>query len=257
MERRAMRLWGGICGLICALGVAGSDAACADSPPLVDRTGDGAVTAIAFGDSITFGIGASVEGEGYPAVLSELVGVPVVNAGISGERLLSDGIDRLPGVVAGSGADVVILLEGVNDAFTVTSSTAIKRGYQRSINVIRALGREAVLGTPLPTCCERAALEPVVSGYAAVARAVAAQNDAPLIDFRRGWLNTCGGAVECSLLNIPEGLHPNDEGYLVMAQTAAATLVGIDLFTSGGAADLEGALGLPPGSVIVKADPAL
>jgi len=231
-------------------------AAHADDSLLVDRTGDGAVTALAFGDSITYGIGGSNEGSGYPGELSDLIGVPVINSGVPGERLLDDGVDRLPGSVAGSGADIVILLEGANDAPQVVSSESIRRGYQRAVNVIRALGREPVLGTPLPTCCDRAAIDPIIASYAEVARFVAAQNEITLLDFRRAWSNTCGGIAECSLFNIPEGLHPNDDGYTVMAQTAAATLLNIDIFSAGGAEALESALGLFPGTVLVKPDPA-
>jgi len=182
--------------------------------------------------------------------------VPVINSGVPGERLLDDGVDRLPGTVAGSGADIVILLEGANDAPQVVSSESIRRGYQRAVNVIRALGREPVLGTPLPTCCDRAAIDPIIASYGEVARFVAAQNDITLLDFRRAWNNTCGGVAECPLFNIPEGLHPNDDGYAVMAQTAAATLLNIDIFAAGGPEVLESALGLLPGTVLVKPDPA-
>lgn len=57
---------------------------------------------ICFGDSITFGYGAT-KGEDYPAVLSGMVNVPVINAGIDGDttsealkRLKSDVLDREP-----------------------------------------------------------------------------------------------------------------------------------------------------------------
>lgn len=230
--------------------------ASADDSLFVDRTGDGAVTALALGDSITFGIGGSNEGSGYPGELGDLIGVPVINSGGPGERLLDDGVDRLPGTVAGSGADIVILLEGANDAPQVVSSESIRRGYQRAVNVIRVLGRQPVLGTPLPTCCDHASIDPIIASYAEVARFVASQNGVPLLDFRRAWSNTCGGIAECPLFNIPEGLHPNDDGYAVMAQTAAATLLNIDIFSAGGPEALESALGLLPGTVLVKPDPA-
>lgn len=240
----------------CVLNLLGVSGGRAEDSVLTDRTGDGAVSCLAFGDSITFGIGGSDEGGGYPALLSSYVGVPVSNRGVPGERLLNDGVDRLPGVVAASAADIVILLEGSNDAPQVVSSQAIKRGYQRSINVVRALGREPVLGVLLPTCCEHASINPIIEGYGETAKFAAAQNGATIIDFRRAWSNTCEGASECDLFNLPEGLHPNDTGYEVMAQTAAAALLGIDIFSAGGAAALESALGLLPGDVIVKPDPA-
>lgn len=221
---------------------------------LVDRNGDGAVSCLAFGDSITFGIGDSEEGFGYPGRLSGYIGIPVRNEGVPGERLIEDGLDRLPGLVAGSDSDVVLLLEGTNDSFQSPSPGAMRRAYQRSINVIRALGREALIGSPVPTCCERAGLNPILEGYAGVARSVAAQNEIVFIDFRRAWLNSCRGVFECELFELPTGLHPNERGYTVMAQTAAAAILGIDVFAPGGAATLEEALGLLPGEVIVVPD---
>lgn len=57
---------------------------------------------ICFGDSITFGVGAK-PGEDYPAVLSRMTAMPVINAGVDGEtstealkRLDSDVLDREP-----------------------------------------------------------------------------------------------------------------------------------------------------------------
>jgi lysophospholipase L1-like esterase len=60
---------------------------------------------ICFGDSITFGYGAN-PGEDYPAVLSKLVSLPVVNSGVDGdttfealERLENDVLDKNPRLV--------------------------------------------------------------------------------------------------------------------------------------------------------------
>jgi len=60
---------------------------------------------VCFGDSLTFGYGAS-PGEDYPAVLSDLVDLPVVNSGVDGdttfealERLENDVLKRDPRLV--------------------------------------------------------------------------------------------------------------------------------------------------------------
>jgi acyl-CoA thioesterase-1 len=60
---------------------------------------------VCFGDSITFGYGAN-PGEDYPAVLSKLVRLPVVNSGVDGDttfealaRLKKDVFDKDPRLV--------------------------------------------------------------------------------------------------------------------------------------------------------------
>ena len=58
------------------------------------------------------------------------------------------------------------------------------------------------------------------------------------------------------MYNLPDGIHPNTRGYDAIAQTVLATLYGIDIFAAQGAADLEAALGLAAGTVIVRPDPA-
>ncbi|MEI6859129.1 MAG: GDSL-type esterase/lipase family protein [Shewanella sp.] len=68
---------------------------------------------MAFGDSLTYGKGAS-EGADYPAVLAELTGLRVINAGISGETTLQ-GLSRLAELLARETPDLLILLEGGND----------------------------------------------------------------------------------------------------------------------------------------------
>src|SRR5207244_13108579 len=60
---------------------------------------------IAFGDSLTAGYGAAA-GEDYPSALSKMIGVPIVNAGVSGDtsemalaRLDGDVLARQPRMV--------------------------------------------------------------------------------------------------------------------------------------------------------------
>jgi acyl-CoA thioesterase-1 len=60
---------------------------------------------ICFGDSVTFGYGAS-PGEDYPAILAKKTKIPVINAGLDGDtssealkRLKSDVLDRDPRLV--------------------------------------------------------------------------------------------------------------------------------------------------------------
>jgi lysophospholipase L1-like esterase len=237
--------------------------------PLRDMNGDGKVEVLAFGDSITYGVGDGIKpGEyveeitssdnpgGYPRRLKNLLGVPVRNAGVPGEELVASGVYRVASVVTNSSADVVVLLEGSNDAVHVVSRGDYSRALQKAINVARADGKQVVLITVPRPSDMHASLTPFTEAYAEAVRELATINDLPVADMQRAWSNACADPFQCQLYNLPEGLHPNTLGYDHMAQTVAATLLNIDIFAPGGAAQLEQALDLPAGSVVVKPDPS-
>ena len=68
---------------------------------------------VAFGDSLTSGVGARGV-ESYPSLLSGILACPVVNAGVPGEDT-SAGLRRLPGVLEKERPQLVILCHGGND----------------------------------------------------------------------------------------------------------------------------------------------
>ena len=70
-------------------------------------------TILAFGDSLTAGMGVS-QTNSYPAILAELSNRHVVNAGISGE-VTANGLIRLTELLDESNPSLLILLEGGND----------------------------------------------------------------------------------------------------------------------------------------------
>ncbi len=74
---------------------------------------DNNATILAFGDSLTFGVGAKANND-YPSVLSQLTGLTVINAGISGETTFQ-GVKRFEGLLVQHNPELVILLEGGND----------------------------------------------------------------------------------------------------------------------------------------------
>jgi len=221
---------------------------------LSDLNGDGAVSVLCIGDSLTRGIGDGASKGGYPGRLSALLGVPFINSGIPGEELTEDGSRRIPNVLLSTNADSVLILEGANDAVRQIDTDTYRADLQKMVNVAYALDRSAVLMTlPEPTG-EHESIAPITAAYSSIVRETAALNGTSFVDLERAWKTTCQNKTACELYNLPEGLHPTAVGYDVMAQTVAATLLGIDIFQDGGAADLEGALGLPEGSVLVKPD---
>lgn len=122
-------------------------AACSDQPTLSPLSPDAVI--LAFGDSLTEGVGAKKE-QSYPAVLATLTGRRVVNAGISGEE--SDaGLERLPDLLATWQPDLVILGHGGNDFLRKRDTDQTKAHLNQMIALAREQGSEVVLlGIPRP-----------------------------------------------------------------------------------------------------------
>ena len=102
---------------------------------------------LAFGDSLTFGVG-SKNGESYPEALSQMTGLDVVNAGISGE-VTAEGVKRFKNVLLESQASLVILMEGGNDILRNQNQTQTKNNLASMIQTARDLQVEVILiGVP-------------------------------------------------------------------------------------------------------------
>lgn len=98
---------------------------------------------LAFGDSITAGTGAGV-GESYPAVLGNLVGRRVVNAGVPGE-VTAEGLVRLPEVLEREKPALVILCHGGNDLLRHMDQRQAADNLRAMIRLARERGAAVVL----------------------------------------------------------------------------------------------------------------
>lgn len=102
---------------------------------------------LAFGDSLTDGVGAAPQ-ESYPSVLSELTGLTVINAGVSGETT-GEGLLRLPKVLETSRADLLILIEGGNDILRNIPAPKIQSNLDAMIQLAKSQGIPVVpIGIP-------------------------------------------------------------------------------------------------------------
>ena len=119
-------------------------AGCSEAP--LAPLGDDAVI-LAFGDSLTAGVGAS-RGEDYPRVLAELTGLDVVNAGVSGDTT-AGGLARLPGILEDTRPDLMILLLGGNDILRNQNVAKARDNLAAMIELAEARGtRVVLLGVP-------------------------------------------------------------------------------------------------------------
>lgn len=90
---------------------------------------------VAFGDSLTHGTGAARQNS-YPALLSKLTNLKVVNSGVPGE-LSATGLQRLPSVLSKEQPNLVILCHGGNDLLKGLSVDSLKLNLIKMVQLIR------------------------------------------------------------------------------------------------------------------------
>lgn len=118
-----------------------------DAPTLEPLSGD--ATLLAFGDSITRGVGAPAD-RSYPAVLERLTGRRVVNAGVPGE-VTAQGRQRLPEVLERVQPDLLLLCHGGNDLLRRKADGDTEANLRAMIR--QARGRDipvVLIGVPKP-----------------------------------------------------------------------------------------------------------
>jgi acyl-CoA thioesterase I len=122
-------------------------AACSKTPQLTKLPNDAVV--LAFGDSLTFGTGATPE-TSYPAALEKLIGHRVVSAGVPGE-VTADGLQRLPDVLDEEQPRLMILCHGGNDLIRQSGEGQAESNLRAMITLARSRGVQVImLAVPKP-----------------------------------------------------------------------------------------------------------
>lgn len=162
---------------------------------------------VAFGDSLTYGTGAS-EQESYPAVLGQLIGREVVRAGVPGE-VTGQGLQRLESVIEEHRPRLVIVCLGGNDMLKRLSMADTRSNLRAIIKTLKERDIAVVLiGVPQP-----ALLSSPPDFYSELAREFA-------IPYEGEILKTVLYAAEMKA----DPIHPNARGYRKIAEAVAALL---------------------------------
>ncbi len=174
-----------------------------DSQPHIRTLAPDAVV-LAFGDSLTYGTGAT-PGSSYPDVLATLLGKEVINAGVPGE-VSTAGRDRLPRLLDQHRPALVILCHGGNDFLRRGDPTLVKNNLQTMIQASRAAGAEVLL-VGVPDFNLTLSTHPL---YAQLAEELEVPLEADIV----------GDLLSDRTLK-SDRIHPNAKGYRLMAEALA------------------------------------
>lgn len=185
--------------------LAGTLTACSDDAKLPAL--DANSTILAFGDSLTYGTGAS-QVNAYPAVLEKLIGHKVINAGIPGE-VSEKGLARLPGLIKKYRPGLIIICHGANDILRKLDLRKTRNNLQQMISLAKENNSEVVL-IGVPEFSLFLSPEPMY-------QALAEKNQLPISN------DILAEIIGNNTLK-SDRVHPNALGYQVLAQDIASLL---------------------------------
>ncbi len=176
----------------------------------------GTTTIVAVGDSLTYGYPYTPD-YSWVRIASEHLGLTIINKGICGETT-EDMKRRFTIDVAALAPDFVIISGGSNDAFMGVAARVAARNVAAMAVSARSCGIRPIIGLPPPVDYPE---EDLLAACREMLRAFAAEGALPVIDFYTALAAPSGG-LRPGLHT--DGVHPNEDGYALMAAAAVATL---------------------------------
>jgi lysophospholipase L1-like esterase len=171
-----------------------------------------------FGDSITRGWGSDTGG--YPPRLSDLLNNNnrpsiVSNFGKDSETTY-EGSERFDSVLAAFPANFILIQEGTNDVLIGISSFTGGYNLQKMVDKAKAANVIPVLAT-LPSTDRNGGETVIPNDWNPMIKNLAATNKIAVVDIYAATLPNWSA-------NFPDGVHPNDTGYQIIADTWYAAL---------------------------------
>lgn len=178
------------------------------------------VTIVALGDSLTYGWMAK---KGYHTFLDEMLHekypkcrLSIINKGIPGDTA-SGGLSRLNDDVLKYNPDIVFIQFALNDAFTGYSLSQYTNNIQRIIDKINEkLNAEIILVTSIHLIDKRA--NQIANKFYDSLEQLARVNKLPIAMVHTYWNKKIKDGVQLKNLIQADRIHPNDRGYMLMAE---------------------------------------
>ena len=168
---------------------------------------DASTTILAFGDSLTYGTGASRD-KAYPAILEKLTHHKVINAGVPGE-ISAAGLARLPALLDRYHPGLVIICHGGNDILRKMNLSQTRDNIQSMITLLRDRNIQVLL-VGVPEFGLFLNSSPIYQRLADDNQVPITNNILPEI------------LAESSLKS--DQVHPNAQGYQLLAKNISLTL---------------------------------
>jgi len=184
-------------------------------------------TIICIGDSLTEGTDTPT-GHTWPALLSNALNLDVINCGIGGDTTQGM-LSRLYPEVIGRKPEFVFIMGGTNDLWWGCEVNTTLANLFSMVVQARHHGIAPVIGLPLPVnvaAAKAGDFSPPQGGYGRFTEKLealvkelirhAAESEVAGIDLHRPFLE--GNRQVRADLFLPDGLHPNKAGHLVIAK---------------------------------------
>lgn len=165
---------------------------------------------VAIGDSITRGGKVT-----YPALLSRMIGKWVINLGVSGDHSI-DGVRMVDRCLATYRPGYLLILFGANDVLHERSCDAYIENLRYMIRAAKRNRTIPILATMTPMIGSHRLYAPGVTNYNVKVRELARAEGVSLCDLE---LHFMAAGVTWGALMQTDGLHPNDEGLRLIAQS--------------------------------------
>lgn len=168
-----------------------------------------------FGDSLTAGYGLRSPGtESFPALIAQIADAKNIpfsytNAGVSGDTSAT-ALQRLPALLKGN-IDVFVVGIGANDILRGYPPSSMSANIETIIQKIRAFNGEAkilLLGMELPAWISHQRVLAYRDHYSKLAE----KYQLPLLPF------LLEDVIGHHTLNLPDLVHPNAQGYQIIAK---------------------------------------